>query len=385
MTAAPHDDLEPVSLARTDAERNAVYRLRYEVYMRELRKGFLSDVDHDDGLVRDPADEQDGVCTLYTGTADDVTGSLRLQVWEPGCVPKDVYQRFSLQLFPGIEALKISEVARLVIRPDMRGGRLLTSLASAAFRLGTANHGVFVCFLYCSPGLLRPYMRLGFRPYPGYVIPNADGVRLPMFLTASDLVHLRAIGSPLAPLMEARYPAYRETPEMARFLEAATALPEHYVTDPGRIWQEVRERLRPGPETICQLLEGVPVDEVRLLCSFGFVMEIPSDKVVIREGLVERELYLVLQGRYEVQMDDKPFAELGEGDVIGEVSFFQNPGERVATIRSLTPGRVMVIERHFVEHLIPSHPELACRLLLNLGRILSSHLTTALRAYISER
>lgn len=385
MTYEPPDGLEPVSLVRTDAERNAVYRLRYEVYMRELRKGFLSDVDHGRGMVHDPEDEQEGVSILYSGAADALTGSVRLQVWEPGMVPEEVYQRFSLHLFPGIEAFRVSEVGRLVIRPEMRGGRLLTSLATAAFQHGTARHDIFICFLYCSPGLVRAYMRLGFRPYPGYVIPNADGVRLPMFITASDVEHLRAIDSPLAPLMEVRYPADRATPEMARLLEAATALPDHYETDPERIWQEVQDRLQPGPETCSGLLEGVSVDEVKTLCSCGFIMEIPSDKVVMREGLVERELYLVLQGRYEVLMEGKAITVLAEGDVLGEVSFFQNPGERVATIRSLTPGRVMVLERHFVERLNPAHPELACRLLFNLGRILSSHLTMALRAIIGEK
>jgi len=167
-------------------------------------------------------------------------------------------------------------------------------------------------------------------------------------------------------------------------LERAAELSDHYETDPERIWQEVSERLQPGPETCSPLLEGVSVDEARVLCSCGFIMEIPADKVVMREGLVERELYLVLQGRYEVRMEDEEITVLAEGDVLGEVSFFQSPGERVATVRSLTPGRAMVLERHFVERLIPSHPELACRLLLNLGRILSSHLTMALRAYIEE-
>ena len=41
MTAGRRDDLGPVSLAQTAAERHAVYRLRYEAYVRELRKGSL--------------------------------------------------------------------------------------------------------------------------------------------------------------------------------------------------------------------------------------------------------------------------------------------------------------------------------------------------------
>lgn len=350
--------------------------------MRELRKGFLSDIDHEHAWVRDPEDGQEGVSIFYTGTEDAMTGSLRLQVWEPGRIPENIFKRFSLHLFPGIGAYKVSEAARLVVRPDMRGGRLLASLALAAFEHGVTNYGVSVCFLYCSPGLVRAYMRLGFRPYPGYVIPNEDGIRLPMFMVAADLEHLRAIGSPLAPLMARHFPPDSMSPDLSPFLKVLGEQSCHYETDSARVWQEVRDQLRPGPETRSPFLEGISPDDAELLCHSGFIMEIPADKVVIREGLVERELYLILRGEYEVRIEDKVLGILGEGDVLGEVSFFNNPGERVATIRSLTPGRAMVLERHFLERLIPSHPELACRLLMNLGRILSRHLTLALRGYL---
>jgi CRP-like cAMP-binding protein len=182
--------------------------------------------------------------------------------------------------------------------------------------------------------------------------------------------------------MARHFSADTMTPDMSPFLEVVCEQPYHYETRPARVWQEVRDQLQPGPGTRSPFLEGISASDVEVLCQCGFIMEIPTDKVVMREGLVERELYLVLRGEYEVQIEDKVLGVLGEGDVLGEVSFFNNPGERVATIRSLTPGRVMVLERHFLEHLIPSHPELACRLLLNLGRILSRHLTMALRAYL---
>ena len=382
MSGMAPDGLESVSLARTLTQREAVYRLRYDVYMRELRKGFLSNIDHEHAWIRDPEDEQEGVSIFYTGTEETMTGSLRLQVWDPGRIPEDIFQRFSLHLFPSIDAYKVSEAARLVVRPEMRGGHLLASLALAAFEHGVAYHDVFVCFLYCSPGLVRAYMRLGFRPYPGYVIPNEDGIRLPMFMVAADLEHLKAIGSPLAPLMARHFSADTMPPDMSPFLEVVSEQPYHYEIHPARVWQEVRDQLQPGPGTRSPFLEGISASDVEVLCHCGFIMEIPTDKVVMREGLVERELYLVLRGEYEVRIEDKVLGVLGEGDVLGEVSFFNNPGERVATIRSLTPGRAMVLERHFLERLIPSHPEVACRLLMNLGRILSRHLTMALRAYL---
>jgi hypothetical protein len=200
------------------------------------------------------------------------------------------------------------------------------------------------------------------------------------FMVAADLEHLKAIDSPLAPLMAGHFSTDTVPPDMSPFLGVMREQPYHYETHPARVWQEVKGQLQPGPGTRSPFLEGISASDAEVLCHCGFIMEIPIDKVVMREGLVERELYLILRGEYEVRIENNVLGVLGEGDVLGEVSFFNNPGERVATIRSLTPGRVMVLERHFLEHLIPSHPELACRLLTNLGRILSRHLTMALRA-----
>ena len=371
-------------LATTQDELEAVYRLRYDVYTRELGKGFLTTVDHTRGWIKDPEDEQANVHIFYTGPVNAMTGTVRVQVWEPGRVPDEVFRRFSLHLFPGIEGYRVSEAARLVVKPERRGGPIVASLACAAFDHGVTRHDVFVCFLYCSPGLIHAYMRLGFRPYPGFVIPNEDGIRLPMFMVASDLAHLQAVDSPLAPLMARHFGDRSTLPDLTPFEQATRDLQAHYETDPQRVCKEVRERLRPGAATCSALLEGLAADQVEALCRCGFVMEIPANKVVMRQGLVERDLYLALTGRYEILMEDLTLGELGAGDVLGEISFFQDPGKRVATVRSLTSGRVMVFDRNFLERLVPAHPEVACRVLFNLGRIVSGHLAMALQAYIAK-
>jgi hypothetical protein len=382
---SPEDGQPLVRLVRSRAEREGVYRLRYDVYTRELAKGFLGTVDHDRGWIKDPEDEAEGVALFYSGPPHAMTGTLRVQVWAPGSVSKEVAERFSLHLFPGIEHYRVSEAARLVVVPEMRGGATAAALACAAFDHLAARHDVFVCFLYCAPGLVHRYLRLGFRPYPGFVIPNEDGIRLPMFLLASDVAHLRAVGSPLAPLMARHFLDGRALPDMTPFDEALRGLEAHFEVDPARVWSEVCDRLAPGPQTCSPLLEGLAVGDAEALCRTGFVMEIPAGKVVLREGLVERELYLALTGRYAIRMGGVCLAELGAGDVLGEVSFFQDPGRRVATVHSLTAGRVLVLERHFLERLVPAHPDVACRLLFNLGRILSRHLAMALEAHVHVR
>jgi predicted GNAT family N-acyltransferase len=371
-------------LATTPEALEAIYRLRYQIYISELGKGFLPEVNHAHGWIRDAEDTQAGAYAFYTGSLKSMSGTVRLQVWEPGCVPDAVSRRFSLHLFPGIDGLRVSEVARLVVKPEHRGSGVVSELACAAFELGAERHDVFICFLYCSPGLVHAFMRFGFRPYPGFVIPNEDGIRLPMFMAASDLAHLQAVGSPLAPVMARHFAGQRLPADVATLVQAVEDLHGHYETKPERVWEEVREQLRPGRQTASALLDGLTEEEVCALCRHGFVMEIPAGKVVMRQGLVERELYLALTGHYEVRMEHLKLAELSTGDVLGEISFFQRPGRRVATVRSLTPGRVMVLDRHFVQRLSRTHPQITCRILYNLGRIVSGHLHMALQAHVDR-
>ena len=72
-----------------------MYRLRYEVLISELGKGYLPSVDHAHRWVRDPEDEDESVTIFYAGTSGAVTGSVRVQVWQPGEVPAEIYRRFA--------------------------------------------------------------------------------------------------------------------------------------------------------------------------------------------------------------------------------------------------------------------------------------------------
>ena len=126
---------------------------------------------------------------------------------------------------------RIGQVNTIVLRIN---DGVAIGVACAAFDHGAARHDTFVCFLYCSPGLVHAYMRLGFRPYPGYVIPNEDGIRLPMFMVASDLAHLRAVGSPLAPLMASHFGDRCTLPDLSPFARAIRELELHYETEVSR-------------------------------------------------------------------------------------------------------------------------------------------------------
>src|SRR5665213_76010 len=78
--------LKPVKRAATAAEREAVYRFRYRIYVDELGRE-IGGVDHAGRRVCDDEDERPHSHHFYVGTPERIEGIVRLRVWEPGAMP----------------------------------------------------------------------------------------------------------------------------------------------------------------------------------------------------------------------------------------------------------------------------------------------------------
>ncbi|MEM9106026.1 MAG: hypothetical protein AAGC96_10260, partial [Pseudomonadota bacterium] len=177
--------LEPVRIARSDEEREAVFRFRYEVYCDEFGRE-LGTPDHARRRLHDPEDDDPCAQLLYTGSPSEVTGTLRLRHWQPGEVPDAVRRELSMDLFPELGRWCVGEAARLMVRRVSRGQLILASLARAAYETLSGDHGVHLTFCYCSPGLVHPYRKLGYRPFGGSLVRTPDGVMIPLVNVHSD-------------------------------------------------------------------------------------------------------------------------------------------------------------------------------------------------------
>ena len=60
---------------------------------------------------------------------------------------------------------------------------------------------------------------------------------------------------------------------------------------------------------------------------------------LVRQGQAGTEVYLILDGIFVVEVDDREVAEIGPGAVVGERAALVN-GTRTATLWARTPGRV---------------------------------------------
>jgi CRP-like cAMP-binding protein len=81
-------------------------------------------------------------------------------------------------------------------------------------------------------------------------------------------------------------------------------------------------------------------------------------EVVLREGEVGHELYLVVSGKVRVQRGEQVLAELGPRAVIGELAAL-DPGPRAATVTAIEPTLLLSLDHTDLAEELLSNSDLA--------------------------
>lgn len=367
------DALQPVHLAETDDEREAIYRFRYGIYTEELGRK-LGGADHDRRRLHDPEDDEPGTLLFFT-TADDgsVSGTIRVLHWPAGTIPEAERRTFSMERFAGIERLGAAELGRLMVRPTERGTLGLVSMVTALYQLGATEIPTDLVFGNCATGLLRHYRRLGVRTYDGRLVDTPDGVEVPFVLVPGDREQLERSGSFLAPLTDALYgpERLRSVPEAWREVLDADGGPVRH--DSAAIAERV-ERVRAG-ERQAGFLEGLGDATTERLSEQGFLLKVNAGQLLTEQGLTQQELFVILDGAFEVRRDGQRLRLAGPGEVIGEIAFFGSSGRRTASVSAVSDGEVLVLRRHFVDDLREREPAVAAEILFALARALADRVS----------
>jgi len=368
--------LETVHRAETAAEREAIYRFRYQVYVEELRHA--DEADHERKWLKQDEDEQPGTTLLYTGP-DDITSTVRVRVWKPGEVPPAVFAVTSMDRFPGIERLGVSHIGRMTIRRSLRGKLVLPSLLAGTYEF-LAGEGVDLAFLDCVPGIVRQYRQLGARPYGGRLIDLGHSPGIPLVIVLSDYEHLKRSGSIVAPLVKKHFgPGKRAPLDLApyRHLFDNGAVPVEF--DPEKVWEALQDRLLASDEKIPTFVDALSPGALFHLSESGYLLDVKAGDLLTRAGIGQREMFVILEGACEVEGAGKRIALLDKGDLFGEIAFFSESGERSATVRALSDCKLLVLRQQFLAELTTNDPEAACQILLNLGRIMAERMGAMVR------
>jgi predicted GNAT family N-acyltransferase len=366
--------LEEVHRTASREELDSIYRFRYKVYVEELGRE-IGGVDHSKRMVFDDEDEKDYTHHFYTGTSGAINGVVRICAWDPGKIPDKYSKKLSLDLFKNIAEYSTAEISRLMIRHSMRGMLILPALMRAACTSLAVEKKTELVFCYCRPGLVPYYKKLGARNYPGKMIEEPEGMEVPLIVILPDLAHFKSVGSPLTPIIKKYAGSYkRKSSDLADIYRILDRGKINVETDTSVIWETLQHVYVDAQHKSHSILDTLPKKVIKEMAAKGFIMDIAADTLVLREGHVEQEMYIILEGTFEAYSGDQRFEVMGSGDLFGEVAFFREGGRRTASVRALTKGKLMCLRRHFIEELAKKDPTLAYHLLFNLGRMLSDRL-----------
>jgi CRP-like cAMP-binding protein len=260
----------------------------------------------------------------------------------------------------------------MVVVPKLRGTTAMAALSGYSIYETVKEHRNRAMFACCAPGLLRSYRSIGLRTFGGRLRHTSWGLIVPLIGLTNELEHTYRIGSPW-------YPALRRLEKEGRL---PADLPDHRrlalgdrsaLTDPEEVGPEVEAFARSGASSF---LTGLSPAAREKLARYAMVLDVPPGVCLTRDGVIERELFVVLDGQFAAFRDDRELRRMARGEVFGEIALLSQGGQRRAEVRSLTPGRVLVLRRKFLPDLSESDPRLA----LEIYRALTQELLGKLMA-----
>lgn len=356
--------------AETEAEREAVFHFRYQIYVQEMGR-YRSVADHQQERFAEP--EDDHSLLFYAsvdGPGSEVVATSRVTCGGDGLSPRQIEQ---YQLEPFLERMPAEVMAvgeRAMVRPDLRGGSLFLDLMGRSFA-AINRRRIQLMFGASEAHLLSLYQGLGMRTYSQRNINSAEaGYLIPQLLVVEDVEYLRRLKSPFAGFAE-DFGADRRVPEgLAELLEGGSAVMSRRLASGEEYWEEVHEALEGAEGIRPSALEGLEQDEAERALEKSNIIECDPGDVVVKRGGVSRNLYVVLEGTLEVRDGERVVAVLSTGDVFGEMSFLLGRPRSMDVVAAVPDTRVLSLSESAIRSLIEEDPRSASVVLLNVSKML---------------
>ena len=115
------------------------------------------------------------------------------------------------------------------------------------------------------------------------------------------------------------------------------------------------------------IFEGLNDESLGRIAELASEVEFPPNQVVIEARTSGAGMFVILDGR--VSVHGRGFeAELGPGEVVGEVSLLRSDDQRIARVQTLTDVRCLAVDRAGFRQLVAADSRLALALLENLAQ-----------------
>jgi len=114
-------------------------------------------------------------------------------------------------------------------------------------------------------------------------------------------------------------------------------------------------------------------------------LELPANRVIIRDRMPVDSLYLILEGEVSITVEENGRAiklgVIGPGQVLGEVSVLSGEQQASSTVTSLSPVRMLRLRHQAFEDLIASNYAIASVLLQHFVDMLADRLRASVQSF----
>lgn len=351
--------------ATTQQERHAIYQFRYTTYVEEMQR-YRSIADHEQRTLIEA--EDDTARLFYAIDGEAVVGTMRLN-WggdAPIC-PRQIEQ-YSLKPFlQQMEETQIIVGERFMVAPSQRGTDLIFRIFQTYLNFVNSKR-IQLIFGDCEPHLL--YLGMGFRTYaPRNVNSPETGYLIPLIMVPEDIAYFRNIRSPLIRVLQ-DFGADSMVPACVHQLLSAggDVLSQSLMSD-ADYQSEIEQTIR-MTTTPTHLFDGMDPDEQQRCLVKSNAITCRAGDHLIKKDNVAQNMFVILEGNLEVQIDGRVVHTCTSGDIVGEMAFLlENP--RSADVFVATDGtRVLSLSESNLKKLSVEEPTLAAKLLLNLSKLL---------------
>lgn len=346
-----------VITAETEAERQAIYRFRYQVYVEEMQKR-PSGADHQAKTLSDPLDET--ATLLYVIQDDQIIATLRRNRLDACELPPSLEQALAISKFARAcsrSALSLS--SRLMVAPAWRNSLAVGSLVLEAYRIAREQEIQFD-FLHAALWLMPFYRALGYRHYAPHFLDPDVGLQVPQVLLLEDAEYLQAVRSPFARL--ARQSASQSTSQSTNQPTAQDWFQQHY----------------PAPSEPAALstaiLPGLNSETQQQLAQATAIYAIPAGETILRFGDVANAMFAILAGEvevsrlsYQIRAQNYLVSTLTVDQTFGETNLF-SPSPSLEQAVALTDTHLLILPKPALAKLTKTMPDVMCQLLLNASR-----------------
>jgi len=352
--------------ATTAAEIEAVQRLRYAVYVEEMKR-YENVAGADDGRFAEPEDEHSWIC--YARDGADVVAATRMTWGGDGFSDRQVDQ---YQLAPFLAELPADAIGvgeRNTVLRSHRGTGVLDQLL--AFSGGATDvQDLKVVFGCCEPHLLSLYLKMGQRTYaPHNINSPLAGYLIPLVSFVPDAEALRGVGSGTEP------------GALPQCVEAVLARGEsvrsEVLSKPDDYWSEIRRTLDEIDAQQVSTFDGFTDEEAHRCIARSTIIECARGDRVLKRGGTARNIFVVLEGTLEVRDGDTIVNVLTAGDAFGEMAFLLERPRSFDVDAATDNTRILSLSEGALRTMIAEDATIAAKLLLNLPRMLCVKLIRA--------